>query len=64
MRGISGVGQSVDVFLVTLEIGPITISGVRIVGNPHGNELIIGRDVLNQFVVTLNGLAGEVTIDT
>ncbi len=62
MRGVSGIGQSVEVFLVALEIGPIIIKGIRVIGDGEGNELIIGRNVLNQFVVTLNGLAGEVEI--
>ncbi len=62
MRGVSGIAQSVDVFLVALEIGPITMKGIRVIGDRDGNELIVGRNALNQLVVTLNGLAGEVEI--
>ena len=62
MRGVSGIAQSVELFLVALEIGSVTINGVRVIGDREGNELIIGRNVLNQLVVTLNGLAGEVEI--
>jgi hypothetical protein len=28
----------------------------------YNNEFIIGRNVLNQLLVTLNGLAGEVEL--
>ena len=64
MRGVSGIGLSVEVFLVSLQIGPIILKGVRVIGDRHGNELIVGRNVLNQLIVTLDGLAGEVEIST
>lgn len=62
MRGVSGIGLSVELFLVTLQIGVITVKGVRVIGDRRGSELIIGRNVLNQLIVTLNGLAGEVEL--
>ena len=62
MRGVSGVGLPVELFLVALEIGSITIKGVRVIGDRYNNEFIIGRNVLNQLIVTLNGLAGEVEL--
>ena len=62
MRGISGESVPVEVFLLSVEIGSITIPGVRVIGDRHGHELIIGRDVLNQWIVTLNGLAGVVDV--
>lgn len=62
MRGVSGIGRSVDLYLVSLIIGPILVNGVRVIGDRHGNELIIGRNVLNQLVTTLDGLAGEVSM--
>ena len=62
MRGVSGIGQSVDIYLVSLRIGPIVVNGVRVIGDRHGSELIIGRNVLNQLVTTLDGLAGEVSV--
>ncbi len=62
MRGVSGVGHSVDIYLVSMRIGPIAVNGIRVIGDRQGNELIIGRDVLNQLIVTLNGLAGEISV--
>ena len=62
MRGVSGVGLPVELFLVALEIGSITIKGVRVIGDRYNHEFIIGRNVLNQLIVTLNGLAGEVEL--
>ena len=62
MRGVSGIGLSVELSLVALEVGAITMKGVRVVGDRRGSELVIGRNVLNQLIVTLNGLAGEVEL--
>ena len=62
MRGVSGIGQSVDIYLVSMSIGPILVNGVRVIGDRHGSELIIGRNVLNQLITTLDGLAGEVFV--
>ena len=35
---------------------------VYAVADPQNNEIVLGRDVLNQFMVTLNGLASAVEI--
>ena len=47
---------------MALEVGAITMKGVRVVGDRRGSELVIGRNVLNQLIVTLNDLAGEVEL--
>ncbi|MGB0388283.1 MAG: aspartyl protease family protein [Ardenticatenaceae bacterium] len=57
MRGITGLASRVDTYLVVVRIGPHTIYGIRAIAMPPHSEGIIGRDVLNQLVVTLNGLA-------
>jgi hypothetical protein len=35
---------------------------IQVVGDTEGEEAILGRDVLNQLIVTLNGLASVVEI--
>lgn len=57
MRGITGLASRVDTYLVIVQIGPHTIYGIRAIAMPANSESIIGRDVLNQLVVTLDGLA-------
>ncbi len=63
MRGVIGISYTVDLYLVTIHIGPHTIPAIRAVAAAPDGEAIVGRDVLNQLVVTLNGLASvtEVT---
>jgi predicted aspartyl protease len=54
--------HSYDVYLATIVVGPYIIYGVRVLADPANNEAILGRDVLNQMIVTLNGLANVVEI--
>ena len=57
LRGISGLGYPVKTYLVTIRIGPHTIYGIEAVAIEPKSEPLIGRDVLNQLVVTLDGPA-------
>ena len=59
MRGVTGVALTVDLYVVIIQIGRQVIHAIRAVAT-QDDEAIIGRDVLNQLVVTLNGPA-EVT---
>ncbi|MDM8529104.1 aspartyl protease family protein [Anaerolineales bacterium HSG24] len=59
MRGVTGVALTVDLYVVMIQIGRQVIHAIRAVAT-QDDEAIIGRDVLNQLVVTLNGPA-EVT---
>lgn len=62
MRWGTHHSQPYDVYLGTITIGAYVIRGVRILADPQNNEAILGRDVLNQMIVTLNGLANIVEI--
>lgn len=64
MVTLTGSVDQVRIYGVTVHIGEYTVYGVRAVGlpaslNPTADEIIIGRDVLNQLRVTLDG-PGEV----
>lgn len=54
--------RTVHIYIVQLEIGAIRLPRVRVAGVPIGTDLILGRDVLNQMTVTLNGPAETVEI--
>jgi len=58
MVGVVGGSFVVDIYLATLIIGTHTMSAVRVVAAIEGAEAIVGRNVLNRLVVTLDGLAG------
>ena len=57
LMGITGTREVVDLFIVTLFIGKQLIRGVRAVALPSGSTSILGRDVLNQMRVHLDGPA-------
>ncbi len=59
MRGVTGIPENVDTYLVSIQIGPYTVHGIRAVAYGNNMTPIIGRDVLNNLVVTLDGLAQE-----
>lgn len=57
MVGVSGISQRIPIYAVKLAIGQIDLGTVRVLGYRTNAEPIVGRDVLNQLIVTLNGLA-------
>jgi predicted aspartyl protease len=61
-RNVSGIRYRVSMYRVTLVIGSLDFYGIEAIANNQTNEVIVGRDVLNQLVVTLNGLAGETIV--
>lgn len=64
LRGTAGGLQRVDRYTVRIRIGEQEVHAISAVSIGIGGEPIIGRDVLNHFVITLNGLAGSTEIQT
>jgi hypothetical protein len=62
LRGTAQQRIHVEMYWVWLTVGGHTPIYLQVVGDSEGEEAILGRDVLNQFVVTLNGLASVVEI--
>lgn len=57
LRGVLGHRQKVALYLVRLSIGSIHLPAVQVAVIEDSTEALLGRDVLNQLEVTLNGLA-------
>ncbi|MCB8945948.1 MAG: retroviral-like aspartic protease family protein [Ardenticatenaceae bacterium] len=62
MSGVSGLSYKVDIYEVIIQIGAYTIPKVYAVADRQNQPMILGRDVLNHLVTTLNGLANVVEI--
>ena len=58
LRGITGERQPVNLYLVTLHIASLRIPGIRAAALPQREPAILGRDVLNQLYIGLDGPAG------
>jgi hypothetical protein len=64
LSGIAGGQYEVDLFSLLVQIGRSDPFYIEVVGSERKDEIIVGRDVLNQFLVSLNGLAGAVEVFT
>ena len=64
LRGVVGGSQTVEIYRVNIEVAAQTIRGIRAVAAAAGHEAILGRDVLNQLVMTLHGPAEVLTLET
>lgn len=57
IRSHWGEWRSVQLFVVDLELGDLRLPDVFVVGDEQGNEIVLGRDVLNKLRILLDGPA-------
>ena len=58
LRSQWGERRTVFLYLVDLQIGELVLPGAYVVGDELGNELVLGRDVLNELRLLLDGPGG------
>ena len=54
LAGAAGGRYEVDMYTLAVKIGDQPIQQLDVVGTERRDEVIVGRDLLNQYVVTLN----------
>lgn len=62
IRGITGGRRVINLYEVAIQVGNLALGKFQVVGDDVNDEIVLGRDVLNQLVVTLNGLAQVVEV--
>ena len=62
LRGTTGVAERLDRYTVRIRVGEEVIYAVAAVAIAAGGEPIVGRDVLNHLVLTLDGVVGVTEI--
>lgn len=62
LRSVTGQALTVETFVIVVRLGPYVVHGVQAVAMPVGSEPILGRDVLNELEITLNGPAQELWV--
>ena len=62
VHGLFGGGRSVALYMVQLHIGSHTIYAVQVGATNRKDEVVLGRNVLNQLDITLRGPAGVVEV--
>ena len=55
MRSQWGERREVFLYLVDMQIGGAALPGIYVVGDESGQESVVGRNVLNQLKVLLDG---------
>lgn len=65
VRGATGATQRLDRYTVRVVVAGVTVQAVSAVAMAAGSEPILGRDVVNHLIITLNGVLGvlEILID-
>jgi len=62
-EGLGGVQTTLSIFRVVLTIRGCEPVEVNVAGSDGEPYILLGRDVLNQFLVTLDGPKGKLTIE-
>ncbi len=57
LRSQWGARRPVFLYLVDIQIGTLTLPGSYVVGDEQGNEIVVGRNVLNRLRLSLDGPA-------
>ncbi|MCX6044436.1 MAG: retroviral-like aspartic protease family protein [Chloroflexi bacterium] len=55
IRSQWGESRQIDIYWLDLGIGDLRLPAIEIVGDDRGNEVILGRNVLNMLRVLLDG---------
>jgi predicted aspartyl protease len=64
LSGSAGGRYEVDLYKIAVQIGDHRLVHLDAIGSERHDEVIVGRDLLNQYVVTLNAPAYVVEVST
>ncbi len=62
IRTIAGQRTGANLYTISLQFAHYKRTRIEVVGNRDSDEVIVGRDILNHLVVTLDGLANAVLV--
>ena len=57
LRSQWGERRSVFLYLIDLQVGESTLSGIYVIGDELGQETVLGRNILNHLWLSLDGPA-------
>jgi predicted aspartyl protease len=64
IRSHWGEWRSVQLFVVDLEMDNLRLPNIFVVGDEQGDEIVLGRDVLNKLRLLLDGPANVTDVQT
>lgn len=56
-RNMDGSRYEIVLYSVKISVGQYPVYGIEAIANERTSEVVLGRDALNQLILTLNGLA-------
>ena len=59
---ITGQRKAVSLYFADIYVGSSALAGIRVIGEPDTDELILGRDVLNKLPLFLDGPNSTLTV--
>jgi predicted aspartyl protease len=62
VQGYDGTARLLSTYLIRLQVRDLEAFEIEIVASPDVANVVLGRDVLNHYTVTLNGPASRLTI--
>ncbi|MEM7532431.1 MAG: retroviral-like aspartic protease family protein [Chloroflexota bacterium] len=58
LTGIHGIRKSTRLYRIALQVGDYTLNRVEVASSEGWSQAVLGRDVLNHLVLTLDGPTG------
>lgn len=62
LRSQWGERRAVNLYLVDIEVEALTLPGIWVIGDEIGNEVVLGRNILNRLRLLLDGVAATTEI--
>lgn len=62
LRGLRGDRSAVFTYRLDIEVAGLRLPSIEVVADAVGDEVIVGRDVLNRLRITLDGPAGALEV--
>ncbi|MBN2002884.1 MAG: retroviral-like aspartic protease family protein [Anaerolineae bacterium] len=62
LRSHWGEWRTAQLYLVEIRMAELTLTNVFVVGDEQGEEVVLGRDVLNRLILVLDGPAAMTTL--
>jgi predicted aspartyl protease len=60
LRGVLGEAREVHLYEVDLQVETLTMPGILVASDEQGEEILLGRNVLNKLILLLDGPSGTV----
>lgn len=64
MRSQWGESRRVNMYSINIEVDGEYLSAIDVVGDELGNELLLGRNVLNRLIILLDGFKNQTDVLT